>query len=137
MKSYTASSKQSGPPSGELTLPADFAQRVLLIAQKKLRRQRLSRIGASAALLLLMAAIPFATLMHSGPDRVASDDSIEVAQEGWHLQSNDALAYELAQTTSPRPPGDYLLPNVAGLTELTSVYSEAYWQYDPNWTDSW
>jgi hypothetical protein len=44
------------------------------------------------------------------------------------------MAYKLAQQTTPRAIGDYLLPNAGALREFAFAYTDASWQYDPDWT---
>jgi hypothetical protein len=136
MKTNIISSGKNSSLTGEPRLPADFAQRVLMIARKKLgRRQLRNRIGATAAVLLLMTAVLLATLTRSRRASFASRDSTDLAKPAWQVQSSDdALAYQLVQTTTPRSAEDYLLPNAAALTGFTSAYSDESWQYDPRWT---
>ncbi|MBV8053701.1 MAG: hypothetical protein JO071_00500 [Deltaproteobacteria bacterium] len=133
MKTDIVSSGQSNSMGGEPRLPADFAQRVLMVARKKLRRRHLrNRIATVAAALLLAAAIPLAALVHSQRNSLAIRGSFATAKLGWQEQSaDDALAYQLALAATPRSAGDYLLPNVAALTGFASAYNEASWQYDP------
>jgi hypothetical protein len=117
--------------SGEPSLPADFAQRVLQIAHKKLRRRQLrNRVAAALAFVALIAALPLATFLRSGPDSLASLNSTAAATRALDQSSDEALAYQLAQTMSPRSAGDYLLPNAAALKGFDSAYSEASWEYD-------
>jgi hypothetical protein len=123
-------------PPGELSLPVDFAQRVLLLAHKKLeRRRRRRRIAAAAVLLFPVAAVPLAKVTRSLRDHLSVRHPAIVANRGWQTLSNDnALAYELVQTANPPSPADYLLPNASALGEIYSPYSQASWEYDPRWT---
>jgi hypothetical protein len=126
----------SSSPPRERSLPADFAERVLAIAHKKLERRRRKRIVAVAALVSVMAAIPLLGLMRSRLEGLGTSDPPGLASERWPPSSDDALAYQVAQTVSPRSAGDYLLPNANALAEFSSTYSEASWQYDSQWTYS-
>jgi hypothetical protein len=107
----------------------------MIAARKKLsRRQRRNRIAA-AIVLLLVAAIPLASSVRSRRDHRMFRDFADVAKPGWQVQwSDDALAYQLVQTGTPRSAGDYLLPNAAALSGFTSSYGEVSWQYAPQWT---
>jgi hypothetical protein len=122
----------------ELELPADFAQRVLLIARKKLdRRRRRNQIVATAALVILLAAIPLTTMLLSRVSGPLSREAAEVAKPGsYSASSDDVLAYQLAQATSVSSAEDYLLPNAATLDRFTASYSGASWQYDPQLSDN-
>lgn len=130
MTNDNMSSKMSSSLAGEPSLPADFAQRVLLIARRKLRRRRLrNRIAAITTVLLLIAAIPLATLTRSRHNNLSSRDSTDIA--GGQVQwSDEALAYQLEQNRAPRSAGDYLLPNAATLTEFTPADTDLSRQYE-------
>ena len=134
MKSDIISSSQSDLPTRETGLPDDFAQRVLGAAREELRhRQRRNRIGATV--LLLGVTIPLALFMHARRDNLTSRQSA-VGKRIWqNLPSDDALAYQLGQSTTPPDADDYLLPHAHELTWFAFTYSDASWQYDPGWTD--
>lgn len=138
MNSYISSSRESGFLIGEPRLPDDFARRVLVAARKKLRRRQLrNRVALAVTGLLLAAAIPLATLVHTRRDDLASRESSAIAKMRWQEPSaDDALADEMAQNATPQSAGDYLLPNAAALTGFASAYSDASWQYDPTWTSN-
>lgn len=108
-----------------------FAQRVVVIAQQKLRRRRLrNRIALTVGMLLLASAPPLVALMHAGHKILAVHDSVPAAQPGWQSEWNedDLDAYRLAASTAPRSAGDYLLPNAAALTRISSRNDETFWQ---------
>jgi hypothetical protein len=118
--------------TGSLTdgaiLPADFAERVLLIARRKSQRRRMRNRIATNALILLVATIPLATLVRQRHSSLAVRDSAGFAL----AQSNqDALAYQLAQAMNPRSAGDCLLPDASALARFTFTYNDVVWQDDP------
>jgi hypothetical protein len=135
MKSDIISSSESDLPTRETGLP-DFAQRVLGAAREELRhRQRRHRIAAAVTMLLLGVTIPLALFTHARRDNLTSRQSVE----SWiwqDLPSDDSLAYQLGQSTTPPDADDYLLPHAHELTWFAFTYSDASWQYDPGWTDN-
>jgi hypothetical protein len=115
----------------EPRLPADFAQRVLQIAQKKsCRRQFCKQIAATAAIILAITSIRLVTLTRSLHDSVHYDAGGIENPPSQMRSSDDVLAYQLEWSRVPRSAGDYLLPNTIALTRFTSAYTDALWQDD-------
>lgn len=111
------------------SFPEDFARRVIAQARAEQHRQRVRRRYALAAAMLVIVAIPLATLLGPKRDQLASRDSSTSAP------FNDSTADEqLTQAMAPDQPSDYLVPNTAPLRAFTASYSDASWNYDPSWT---
>ena len=109
-------------------LPADFAQRVMGIARRKLDRRRIrNRIAGICAVALLIAAMPLVNIVRQRKANVAADGVADVAFGQWR---QDALAYQLAQVMSPRSAGDCLLPDASAVARFDSAYNNVVWQDD-------
>jgi hypothetical protein len=119
-------------PSRVTDLPDDFPRRVIAQARFEQRQRRHRRYLAAAALAtLIVAAIPFTTLIKpSGEDQLPRDPDA-TAQSGWQGRSLEA---QLASATAPAGIGDYLMPNAAPLGNFAASYT-GYWQYDPSWPE--
>ncbi|MFZ0889491.1 MAG: hypothetical protein WA005_13640 [Candidatus Binataceae bacterium] len=138
MRVERISSRRNNRLAREPNLPGDFARRVIAKARLEQRQRRIRRrVAAAVCAVLVTATISLAAFMHSGRNPLASHESRPMAQAGWQEQSlEEARAYQLAQETEPNQIGDYLLPGAGALTEFAYAYTDASWQYDPNWSYS-
>jgi hypothetical protein len=124
-----------GLPLPAPAMPDDFARRVIRRARAEQRRQRLRRGYAFAVAILLITAIPLATLLGPTHDQLATRNGSATGPLGSQSDPFDtADAAQLAQATAPDQLSDYLMPNTAPLRTFTATYSDAAWNYDPNWT---
>lgn len=131
MEEISLSSGNNGSRTPAAEFSRDFAHRVVLIAQKKLRHRRSrNTIAITAAALLLASLPPVVSRMLAGHRSSVARDSAPAAQPGWQSQWNEEAleAYRLAASSAPRSAGDYLLPNAAALTSVSSAYDQSSWQ---------
>jgi hypothetical protein len=121
-------------PSPAPELPDDFARRVIARARLEQLRQRVRRRIAIAAAMLLVAALPLARLLHPTRVQLASRDVSTTMQTIPRVYALDTSDNEqLARAVAPDQLSDYLMPNTAPLRAYAATYSDAAWNYDPNW----
>lgn len=126
-------------------LSANFARRVIVEARAVQRRRRLrGRMAGGVAVILLAAIIPRATHLPWAPhlpwaNRLGSP-LVHLAASGspaydasYRPAGDQTDAFALAETADPDAVGDYLIPNASALAQFAAGYSDASWEYDPDW----
>jgi len=116
-------------------LPDNFARGVIVKARAVQRRRQIgSRIAAGVALILLAAFLPWAIRPRAPLANLAQSHAPahEALASSWQA-ADRTNALRLAAADNPDAVGDYLMPGTSALRQFASGYSDASWNYDPNW----
>jgi hypothetical protein len=113
----------------EMSLPDDFARRVIARARLEQRRQSIRRRVLAVAIVL--AVLPFAHSLELAPNLAQRANPSALAQTGDEARTEQFS--EDLPTAAPEQVSDYLMPDTAPLRTL-AAYSDASWNYDPSWT---